>query len=156
MSFRRHTRSRGIRGKNRRQGERKPAGGKVRQASSGAGRSGGGKERQLAPACVATRSGICAAKGASSPACPGTGLQNRPARSFHAPLSPAVRRARTLRRLRQSRRSGWPGRATAAVAGAEMFAGPAITLSSAARLLKFIDVSSLQTTIWFIAEVGLE
>jgi hypothetical protein len=37
-----------------------------------------------------------------------------------------------------------------------MFAGPAITLSSAARLLKFIDVSSLQTTIWFIAEVGLE
>ncbi|WP_396274657.1 hypothetical protein [Hyphomonas sp.] len=58
--------------------------------------------------------------------------------------------------MRQSRRSEWLGRAAAAVAVAEMFAGAATTLLSAARLLKFIEVSSLQTTIWFIAEMGLE
>jgi hypothetical protein len=52
--------------------------------------------------------------------------------------------------LRQSRRSEWLGRATAAAAGA------ATALLSAARILKVIEVSSLQTIVWFTAEMGLE
>jgi hypothetical protein len=58
--------------------------------------------------------------------------------------------------LRQSRRSEWLGRATAAAAGAELFAGAATTWVSAARILKVIEVSSLQTTVWFTGEMGLE
>jgi hypothetical protein len=58
--------------------------------------------------------------------------------------------------LRQSRRAEWLRRTTAAVAGAEVVAGSATTLLSAARTLTFIEVSSLQTTVWFTAEMGLE
>jgi hypothetical protein len=58
--------------------------------------------------------------------------------------------------LRQSRRAEWLRCTTASVTGAEMFAGAATTLLSAARILKVIEVSSLQTTTWFTAEMGLE